>query len=119
MEAQSRTLLVELELDNAKGEILAGSYAQVQFPNAEMAVPITVPSNTLLFRAEGVQLGVVHSDGTVELRNVKIGRDFGPTVQILDGVSASDRVIVNPSDSLVAGTKVRVAEVANPVRPAS
>ena len=75
---------------------------------------MTLPSNTVLFRTEGVQVGVVRADGTVELRSVKIGRDFGPTVEVLSGVNTSDRVIVNPSDSLVAGTKVRVTEAAKP-----
>jgi len=112
MDAQSRTLLVELELDNSRGEILAGSYAQVRFPEAKLDAALTLPSNTLLFRAEGPQVGVVLADGKVELRNLKLGRDFGPTVEILDGVQPSDRVILNPSDSLVSGTSVQVAEPA-------
>jgi multidrug efflux pump subunit AcrA (membrane-fusion protein) len=112
MDAQSRTLLVELELDNSRGEILAGSYAQVRFPEAKLDAALTLPSNTLLFRAEGPQVGVVLADGKVELRSLKLGRDFGPTVEILDGVQPLDRVILNPSDSLVSGTSVQVAEPA-------
>jgi hypothetical protein len=64
----------------------------------------------LLFRAQGLQVGVVGSDGKVDLHNVQIGRDFGQKIEMLSGVSASDQVIVNPSDSLVSGTIVRVAE---------
>jgi membrane fusion protein (multidrug efflux system) len=74
------------------------------------APSLTLPSNTLLFRAQGLQVGVVSPDGTVELRSVQVGRDFGQTVEITGGVTPADRVITNPTDSLVNGTKVRIAE---------
>jgi len=109
MDPSSRTLLTELEVDNAKGEILAGSYAQVRFPNAQSEAVLTLPSNTLLFRAEGLQVGVVGADGTVALRGVTLGRDFGATVEVLAGVGPADRVIVNPADSLLNGARVRLA----------
>ena len=115
MDAQSRTLLTELEVDNSRGEILSGSYAQVRFPEAKLDADLTLPANTLLFRAEGPQVGVVRPDGTVELRNVTVGRDFGPTLEILEGIKPSDRVIVNPFDSLGSGMKVRLLEPAKPV----
>ena len=83
--ADSRTLLVELEVDNAKGEILAGGYAQVRFTEAKMEAALTFPANTVLFRAEGPQVGVVQPDGKVELRSVKLGRDFGQTIEITRG----------------------------------
>jgi RND family efflux transporter MFP subunit len=108
--ADSRTLLVELEVDNSKGEILAGSYAQVRFIEAKMDVPLTLPSNSVLFRPEGPQICVVQPDGKVELRSVKLGRDFGQTVEILSGVSSQDRVIVNPADSLMSGAIVSISE---------
>lgn len=114
LDAQSRTLLTELEVDNSRREILAGSYAQVRFPEAKLGTALTLPSNALLFRPEGTQVGVVSSDGKVELRTVHLGRDFGPLVEVLDGLQASDRVLLNPSDSLVSGTAVRVAEAAKP-----
>jgi RND family efflux transporter MFP subunit len=110
MAADSRTLLVELEVDNSQGEILAGGYAQVRFTEAKMDALLTLPSNTLLFRADGPQIGVVHPDGTVEMRSVKIGRDFGQAVEIVAGVSSKDRVVVNPAESLVAGATVAIAE---------
>ena len=112
--ADSRTLLTELDVDNASGEILAGSFAQVRFAETKGAAALTVPGNTLLFRAEGPQVGVVRADGTVELRSVTLGRDFGQTVEILAGLSPRDRVILNPSDSLVGGTSVRIAVPAGP-----
>jgi len=106
----SRTMLVELEVDNAKGEILAGSFAQVRFTGAKGTPPLTLPGNTLLFRAEGPQVGVVGPDNRVELRSVKLGKDFGQRIEILSGVTPTDRVILNPSDSLSSGVTVRVAE---------
>ena len=117
MDAQSRTLLAELEVDNSRGEILSGSYAQVRFPDAKPEAAMTLPSNTLMVRPEGPQVGVVLADGNVTLRSVKLGRDFGPTVEIISGVSPSDRIIVNPSDSLVSGAVVRIAAV-SPSAPA-
>jgi membrane fusion protein, multidrug efflux system len=68
-----------------------------------------LPNNTLLFRAQGLQVGVVKPDNTVELHDIKVGRDFGTTIEIVQGVTPSDKVIVNPSDSLITGTAVRVA----------
>ncbi len=109
MAADSRTLLVELAVDNAKDEILAGSFAQVRFLETKLDTTLTLPSNTLLFRAEGLQVGVVGPNGKVELRQVTIGRDFGPEVEVLAGVVPTDQVIVNPFDSLVSGTIVRIA----------
>jgi RND family efflux transporter MFP subunit len=116
MSADSRTMLTELEVDNAKGELLAGTYAQARFKDAQVDPPLTLPSNTLLFRAEGPQVGVVGLNGKVELRSVTLGRDFGPTIEIISGVSPSDQVILNPSDSLVSGTTVRVAGGTNEVQ---
>ncbi|HTS18664.1 MAG TPA: efflux RND transporter periplasmic adaptor subunit [Verrucomicrobiae bacterium] len=110
MATDSRTLLTELQVDNPKEEILPGSYGQVRFLDPQVSNVLTLPSNTLLFRAEGLQVGVVGADDKVDLRKVEIGRDFGQTVEVLAGVDASDRVIVNPSDSLVSGTAVRIAE---------
>jgi RND family efflux transporter MFP subunit len=108
--ADSRTLLTEMEVDNTRGEILAGSFAQVRLTGTPPAKILTVPGNALLFRAEGPQVGVVQPDGKVTLRSVKLGRDFGSTVEILIGVAPTDRVILNPSDSLADGATVRVAE---------
>jgi len=116
MSTDSRTLLTELEVDNSKGEILAGTYAQARFTEARLDSALTLPSNTLLFRSEGPQVGVVGLNDKVELRSVSLGRDFGPTIEILGGVSPSDRVILNPPDSLVSGATVRVAGRTNEVQ---
>jgi len=109
MATDSRTLLTELQVDNSDGEILPGTYGQIHFLDAKLNTTLALPANTLLFRAEGLQVGVVGPDNKVELRKVEIGRDFGQTVELLSGVGPTDRVIANPSDSLVSGTTVRIA----------
>jgi membrane fusion protein (multidrug efflux system) len=105
----SRTLLVELHMDNPNNEIQPGSYGQVRLTSGSLGQVVTLPNNTLLFRAQGLQVGVVKPDNTVELRDIKVGRDFGTTIEIVQGVTPSDKVILNPADSLVTGTAVRVA----------
>jgi membrane fusion protein (multidrug efflux system) len=110
----SRTLLVELHLDNPKNEIQPGSYAQVRLTPDSLGQIVTLPNNTLLFRAQGLQVGVVKPDNTVELRDIKVGRDFGTTIEIVQGVTPSDKVILNPADSLVTGDVVRVAAPSAP-----
>jgi RND family efflux transporter MFP subunit len=111
MTADSRTLLTELEVDNSRHEILAGSYAQVRFPQAHAEAALTVPSNSLLFRSEGPQVGVVREGGKVELHAVTLGRDFGSRIEILDGLTRNDHVILNPADSLVSGVTVKESGV--------
>jgi membrane fusion protein (multidrug efflux system) len=110
IDASSRTLLVELDVDNAKNEIIAGSYTQVSFHDLNASPVLTLPSNTLLFRAEGPQVGVVSPDGRVDLHNVMLGRDLGASVEVLSGIVANDKVIINPSDSLISGMQVRLAQ---------
>ena len=105
----SRTMLVELQVENSKNEILPGSYATVRVPQDALGKLVTLPDNTLIFREKSVQVGVVDAKGVVQLHDVKVGRDFGVQSEILSGVTESDKVIVNPSDSLTTGTVVRVA----------
>ncbi len=111
----SRTLLVQLQVDNSQHRILPYSYGEVRFADGAANSGLTLPANTLLFRAEGLQVAVVSSNGVAELRKVQIGRDFGQTVEITGGVTPADRVITNPSDSLVSGIKVQIAQSASPI----
>jgi RND family efflux transporter MFP subunit len=104
----SRTLRVEVDVNNADGKLLPGSYVFVHFTLPGRARSVTVPSNALLFRSEGLRVGVVR-DGTAELVPITIGRDYGDKVEVLSGLGPTDQVIVNPSDSLIGGTTVRVA----------
>jgi RND family efflux transporter MFP subunit len=110
MDPVSRTLLAELEVNNPQNEILAGSYAQVRFHDTMGDPTLTLPANTLLFRSEGMQIGVVDSAGKVDVRTVRLGRDFGQSVEIVEGVKAGEHVIMNPPDSIASGMTVRVAE---------
>src|SRR6267378_547662 len=110
----SRTLLVELHMDNPNNDIQPGSYAQVRLTSGSLGQVVTLPNNTLLFRAQGLQVGVVKPDNSVELHDIKVGRDFGTTIEIVQGVTLSDKVILNPADSLVTGTVVRVAAASEP-----
>ena len=110
----SRTLLVELHLDNPDNQIQPGSYAQARLTSGSLGQIVTLPNNTLLFRAQGLQVGVVKPDNSVELRDIKVGRDFGTTIEIAQGVTPSDKVILNPADSLVTGDVVRVAATPAP-----
>jgi membrane fusion protein (multidrug efflux system) len=112
----SRTLLTELEVDNSKHEVLPFSYGEVHFKENRADPGLALPSNALLFRAAGLQVAVVQPDDTVALRKVQIGRDFGQTVEILAGVTPADRVVASPSDSLLAGTKVRIAAAQDSTR---
>ena len=102
----SRTLLTQLEVPNETGELLPGSYAQINLKLQGDSGLVTVPSNVLLFRSEGTAVGIVHPDGKVEVRKVVINRDLGDKLQISQGLLESDQVIVNPSDSLADGITV-------------
>jgi RND family efflux transporter MFP subunit len=104
----SRTLLVEVDVDNAAGKLLPGAYVVVHFTMPGRTRSVTIPSNALLFRSEGLRVGVVRN-GAVQLVAIAIGRDYGDRVEVLTGLSPADQVIVNPSDSLIAGTAVRLA----------
>jgi len=105
----SRTLLTELEVPNETGEVLPGAYAQINLKLQGDTGLFTVPSNVLLFRSEGTAVGIVHPDGKVEVRKIVINRDLGDRLQISQGLSESDQVIVNPSDSLADGMMVSIA----------
>ena len=105
----SRTLLTELEVPNETGEVLPGAYAEINLKLQGDTGLFTVPSNVLLFRSEGTAVGIVHPDGKVEVRKIVINRDLGDRLQISQGLSESDQVIVNPSDSLADGMMVSIA----------
>ena len=104
----SRTLLVEVDVENPGGELLPGAYVFVHLKLPQPVASLTVPANTLLFRAEGLRIAVVR-DGRAQLVPVTIGRDYGTTVEIVAGLKPADQVIVAPSDSLTTGTRVRIA----------
>ena len=104
----SRTLLVEVDVDNRSGTLFPGAYVRVhlKLPQSVNSA-VTIPANTLLFRSEGLRVGVVRN-GRAELVPVTIGRDYGSSVEVVSGLEPTDAVIVNPSDSLISGTAVQV-----------
>jgi RND family efflux transporter MFP subunit len=104
----TRTLNVEVDIANPKGELLPGAYVFVHFKVPEHAASLMIPSNTMLFRAEGLRVGVVR-DGKVQLVPIVIGNDQGANVEIASGLTTSDAVIVDPSDSLASGQEVQIA----------
>lgn len=104
----TRTLNVEVDVDNPKAELLPGAYVFVHFKVPQHAAGLSIPSNTLLFRSEGLRVGVVH-DGRVQLVPVKIAKDSGATVEIASGLTPNDAVILDPSDSLTSGQEVQIA----------
>jgi RND family efflux transporter MFP subunit len=107
IDVASRTLLVEVDVDNPTGQLLPGAYVFVHLKLPDETRSVTIPSNTLIFRKEGLQVGLVRN-GKAELVSVKIGRDYGNTVEIVSGLQPTDAIIVDPSDSLVTGLPVRL-----------
>ncbi|RDI98147.1 efflux RND transporter periplasmic adaptor subunit [Dyella solisilvae] len=105
----SGALLAQFEVDNPKGELLPGAYAEVHLPMAANSHTMTVPSTVLIFRAQGPQVAVLGADGRVELRNVHIARDLGDHLQVDQGIQPGDRIINHPPDSLARGDRVQVA----------
>jgi membrane fusion protein, multidrug efflux system len=106
----SRSLPTELQIPNESGELLPGAYAEVTFKFTLDSRYLTIPENALLFRREGPAVGVVGPDGKVEIRKITINRDFGDKLEVSQGLSVSDQVILNPSDSLSDGMIVRITE---------
>ncbi len=120
IDASSRTLLAEVDVDNASGELLPGSYAEVHLKLAAATKALTLPVNALLFRPEGVMVAVVTPDQHAKLMPIKLGRDFGTELEIASGLTGTESIIINPSDSLASGTPVRVVKLAPlPAKPKS
>jgi RND family efflux transporter MFP subunit len=109
LDPATRTLAVEVQVPNPDARLYPGAYGEVQFTLPITRPALVVPANTLLFRKEGLQVGVVDEDSRVLLKPVTLGRDFGKTVEVASGLQPGDSVITNPSDSLIAGASVNVA----------
>ena len=105
----SRSLLTELQIPNESGELLPGAYVQITLKFAGNSPYLTVPENTLIFRREGAAVGVVDANGKVEIRKIVIHEDFGDKLEISNGLSIGDQVILNPPDSLANGMMAKIA----------
>jgi RND family efflux transporter MFP subunit len=110
----ARTLLVELHADNPDGLLQPGAYAQVTFQLPTDPNVVRIPTSALLFREQGLQVATLGPGDKIELKSVKLGRNLGTDAEVVSGLSASDRVINSPPDSLSAGDVVRVAEQSPP-----
>jgi RND family efflux transporter MFP subunit len=109
----TRTLLIEIDVDNPAGTLLTGSYAEVHLQVSTQASTFLIPVNTLLFRSEGLHVGVVR-DGKVVFAAVTPGHDFGDQIEIVSGLKSDDQVIVNPPDSIVLGQEVQIVQATLP-----
>jgi hypothetical protein len=102
-----------VDVANPKGTLFTGSYAEVHLKVPAQSPTYLIPANTLLFRTENLQVGVVQN-GKVVLKNVTAGHDFGSEIEVIAGLNDRDQVIVNPSDSLVSGEAVQVVKATLP-----
>jgi RND family efflux transporter MFP subunit len=109
----TRTLLIEIDVENPTGTLLTGSYAEVHLAVPTQASTFLVPVNTLLFRTEGLRVGIV-KDGKVVLTAVTPGHDFGNQIEIVSGLKSDDQIIVNPPDSIVSGQEVQIVQATLP-----
>ena len=115
IDSSSRTLNVEVDVNNRDGKLLPGAYVFVHFKVPVQAQALSIPSNTLLFRAQGMQVAIVR-DGKVHLQHVIIGRDDGRSVEIANGLSPTDQIVLDPSDSIAEGQAVQI--ITHPVEGA-
>jgi RND family efflux transporter MFP subunit len=113
LDPTARTMLTEVEMENPNREVLPGAYVVVRLHVGLPTRGLSIPANALLFRSEGLQVAVVR-DGRAELVPVKLGRDYGRSVEVVTGLQPTDVVILDPADSLVSGTVVRVREAERP-----
>ena len=104
-----RTLQVELQLDNAQGDIFPGAYAEVHFKLPASAATLRLPANTVLFRSAGLQVATLDGQQRVKLKSIVQGRDFGSSIEVLSGLAPHEIVVVNPPDSITDGAQVRIA----------
>jgi multidrug efflux pump subunit AcrA (membrane-fusion protein) len=105
----ARTLLVELHADNPDGELQPGAYAQVDFELPSDPDIVRILTSALVFREQGMEVAAIDANGTIELRPIKLGRNLGTEVEVVQGLKLSDRLVNSPPDSLATGDKVRVA----------
>jgi len=108
LDAVSRTLQVELQIDNSKGDLLPGSYVQVTFTLPPSPGTLRVPVNTVIFRGKSPQVATVDDGQHVRLRDIAAGRDFGTEIEVLAGIGSNDTLIVNPPDSIADGAQVHI-----------
>jgi RND family efflux transporter MFP subunit len=108
----TRTLLVEIRVNNPTGTLFSGAYAEAHFKLPNAGSSFILPVNTLLFRSEGLRIAAVTEDNHAELRPITVGHDYGTEIEVVSGLTGNEAVIVNPPDSIVSGEEVRVVNPA-------
>jgi len=106
----TRTLLVEISVNNPTGTLLSGAYAQVRLKLPGGVSSFTLPVNALLFRSEGLRVAAVAAGGHIDLKPISIGHDYGTEVEIVAGLTGEESIVANPPDSLESGQEVRVVQ---------
>ena len=115
LDPASRTLLVEVHVPNGRGELLPGMSVQVDLSASRRNVPLAIPADTLLIRANGSEVALVRPDGTVHIQKIQVGRDYGDRLEVLHGLNEGDTLVQNPGDMVREG--IRVEAVAPEPRP--
>jgi RND family efflux transporter MFP subunit len=108
IDARTRTLLIQLKADNPENELFSGSYAEVHLIIPSQKNAVLIPVNTLVFQSKGLQVATVTDTNHAVLKSIRIGRDFGDTVEVIEGLIPGERIILNPPDSLTSGQTVRL-----------
>lgn len=110
IDPNTRTLLTEVDVPNPNNRLLPGSFGEVHFAVGSNVDKVTVPVNAMLFRSQNAQVAVIGAGNRIDLRQINIGRDYGTSLEILGGIAPSDRVVINPPDSLESGEQVNIAQ---------
>ena len=118
IDASNRTMQVEIALPNRDGTLMPGAFVQVELAAAPSGA-LTIPSNALLFRSQGVLVAKVDNAGNIRLQSVRLGRNYGEAVEVLEGLAGNETLVLNPSDSLAEGDKVQVVADAKPAASAA
>jgi len=117
LDPNTRTLLVEVQMANPGGTLLPGMYTQVDLAVPRSDPPLVIPGDTLVVRSDGPQVAAVAPDGVVHFTRIQLGRDFGDHLEVLSGLSEGQRVVVNPSDVVREGTRVKPVQPEKTARP--
>jgi multidrug efflux pump subunit AcrA (membrane-fusion protein) len=109
----TRTLLVEIQVNNPTGTLLSGAFAEIHLKLPTPTSTFVIPVNTLLFRSEGLRIAEVVDGQRAELKQITLGRDYGSEVEVTSGLTGNESIITNPPDSIVGGEQVRIAQPNN------
>jgi AcrB/AcrD/AcrF family len=108
LDPQSRTMQVEVQVPNHDGKLYAGMYGQVKILLVDQNAPIVVPATAFLFRKEGPQVATIENKDRIHWQNIRVGRDFGDRIEVVDGLKENSKVVMNPTDDLREGIQVEV-----------